>query len=327
MAHVRSTIGAETPPRRVSVVIPTYNRAELLDHAIASVLHQTTAADEIIVVDDGSTDSTPDLVAGYGPPVVLLTQDHAGSAAARNLGLAQATGDWVAFLDSDDIWNTTKLARQLHYVDQHPQCGLVHTGRFEFGGRERVVPAAPHFVEGDYRIEYLLFAEDWICTSSALVRRNIPVRFPEWCRWSQDIVFFADLQRSGVQFGYVDEALVGYRVHDQSVNYEMGSQVGGVSLQWRWIVETFEPQPEEQRRLQRNLLAKVLRAMNLAKWSRDWGAYWQWRGWLKEHWPADLSPSTILREQIYPPLFYALKDRLEKLLLGNAVPKSESSHR
>lgn len=302
-------------PRQISVVIPTHNRADLLRGAIASVLDQTRPAHEIIVVDDGSTDSTCDVVRSYGPPIVLLTQDHLRAAAARNHGVAHASGEWVAFLDSDDVWKPTKLERQLEYLDRHPQCGLVHTGRFEFGGRERVIPAAPHFIAGDYRLEYLLFAEDWICTSSALVRRNTPVRFREWCRWSQDIVYFADLQRSGVQFGYVDEALVGYRVHAQSVNYEAGSQVGGVSMQWRWILEAFESEPEEQLRLQRNLLTKVLRALNLAKWSRDWHAYWQWRGWLMEHWPPDLPPDRILNEPIYPPLFYALKDRLEKLVL------------
>jgi glycosyltransferase involved in cell wall biosynthesis len=297
------------------VVIPTHNRAELIREAIASVLHQTISVHEIVVVDDGSTDSTRDLVPSYGAPIVLLTQNHVGSAAARNRALAHATGDWVAFLDSDDVWKPTKLERQLQYVDHHTQCGLVHTGRFEFGGRDRVVPAARHFIEGDYRLEYLLFAQDWICMSSALVRRDIHVRFREWSRWSEDILYFGDLLRSGVSFGYVDEPLVGYRIHGQSVNYDPGSQVGGVAAQWRWIAEAFESQPDERRRLQHNLLTKILRAMNIAKWSRTWPDYWQWRDWLNEHWPAELQPARMLREPIYPPVFYAWKDRLEKLVL------------
>jgi glycosyltransferase involved in cell wall biosynthesis len=107
--------------RRVSVVVPTFNRAELIQETIESVLRQTTPAHEIIVVDDGSTDSTCAVVRAYGDRVVLLSDDHRSAAAARNRGLARATGDWIAFLDSDDIWTPTKLEKQLEYLDRHPQ--------------------------------------------------------------------------------------------------------------------------------------------------------------------------------------------------------------
>jgi glycosyltransferase involved in cell wall biosynthesis len=293
----------------VSAVIPTYNRGRLLKEAIDSILRQTSPVAEIIVVDDGGTNDTQQIVRSYGDPVVLLTQARAGAAAARNLGVRHARGDWIAFLDSDDVWEPVKIERQLRYVELHPRVDLVHTGRFEFGDRDRVIPAAPHFLEGDYRVEYLLFADDWICTSSALVRRQTAVAFREWARWSQDIVFFADLLRSGAVFGYVDEPLVGYRVHEGSVNREAGSQVGGLALQWRWIAEAFASEPAERRRLEQDLLGKVIRAMTLAKWSRDWRAYWQWRAWLIGNWPSDLPRPASLDERIYPRLFYALRDR------------------
>ena len=79
--------------RRVSVVVPTYTRADLIEETIDSVLRQTVPAHEIIVVDDGSTDSTCELVRAYGDRVILLQHDHHGAAAARNRGLARATGD------------------------------------------------------------------------------------------------------------------------------------------------------------------------------------------------------------------------------------------
>ena len=298
--------------RRVSVVVPTYNRAELIRETIESVLSQTAPVHEIIVVDDGSTDSTCELVGAFGDRVILLQHDHQGAAAARNRGLARATGDWIALLDSDDVWASAKIERQLRFLDRHPRCGFVHSGYYEFGDRERVVAGPSYFVSGDHRVEHLLFAEGWICTSTALVRRDTPVTFREWARRSQDIIFFADLLRSGLEFGYVDDALVGYRLHAGSANREAGSQVCGLGVQWRWIQETFVAQPDEQRRLLHNLLAKVVQAMRQARSMRDWSRYWEWRQWLEEHWPSDLPLPESLDERIYAPILYDVKDRIER---------------
>lgn len=99
------------PP--VSVVIPSYNRADVLGDAIASALGQTAAPAEVVVVDDASTDSTPDVVARFGTAVRYVRQERAGQSAARNLGASLATGEYIAMLDSDDAWEPTKLERQL----------------------------------------------------------------------------------------------------------------------------------------------------------------------------------------------------------------------
>ena len=302
-----------TERRHVSVVVPTYNRAELIQEAIESVLRQTTPVHEIIVVDDGSTDSTCELVRSYGDRVVLLRHDRRGPAAARNRGLARATGDWIAFLDSDDVWTPTKLEKQLQYLDRHPECGFVHTGYYEFGDHERVVPAPSPFVSGDHRVEHLLFAAGWICTSAALVRKAVSVTFREWAASSEDIIFFGDLLAAGIQFGYIDKALVGHRLHAVSANREAGSQMCGLSVQWRWVQETFASQPEKLRRLQNDLLAKVIGAMSQARSSRDWCRYWEWRNWLANYWPSDLPRPESLDERIYSPLLYELKDRVEKV--------------
>ena len=93
---------------RVAVVIPTYNRVRLLERALRSVLDQARVADEIIVVDDGSTDGTAEAVADL--PVRLVRQANAGAAAARNRGVREASSPWVAFLDSDDLWDVAHLA-------------------------------------------------------------------------------------------------------------------------------------------------------------------------------------------------------------------------
>ncbi len=102
----------------VSVVIPTYNRAQQIARAIDSVIAQTGADCEIIVVDDGSRDATGDVVRPYGDRVRYVRQDNAGPSAARNRGWRMARHDWIAFLDSDDQWKPAKLRRQMELVER-----------------------------------------------------------------------------------------------------------------------------------------------------------------------------------------------------------------
>ncbi len=101
----------------VSVVIPTYNRARYLPESIDSVLGQTYPHIELILVDDGSTDDTQEVLRGYGDRIRVVHQQNAGPAIARNRGIAVAKGDIVAFLDSDDQWHPTKLERQVRSLE------------------------------------------------------------------------------------------------------------------------------------------------------------------------------------------------------------------
>ena len=112
---------------RVSVVIPTYNCARFLDRTIDSALRQTYRDFEVIVVDDGSTDETKALMQKYGDPVHYVYQQNQGASVARNVAVSQAGGEFIAYLDADDVWNPEKLARQVEYLDAHPACGFVHT--------------------------------------------------------------------------------------------------------------------------------------------------------------------------------------------------------
>jgi len=99
---------------KVSALIPTYNRRAQIVQAIESVLAQTVPVDEIIVVDDGSTDGTADAIRSqFGSRVIVLMQQNGGAAAARNRGIQEARGEWITFLDSDDVWLPTKIERQL----------------------------------------------------------------------------------------------------------------------------------------------------------------------------------------------------------------------
>src|SRR5262249_16773682 len=104
----------------ISVVIPTYNRAALVPRAVASPVDNVTAADEIIVVDAGSTDGTAEALAPYRDRIRLLRGPHAGAGAARNFGIAAAQGDVIAFLDSDDEWMPNKLLLQRALFQARP---------------------------------------------------------------------------------------------------------------------------------------------------------------------------------------------------------------
>lgn len=108
-----ATGAAKQFPGSVSVVIPTFNRAFCICSAIDSVLAQSWPADEVIVVDDGSTDNTADVLRSYSDRIKYIYQRNSGVSAARNNGVTNAKGDWIAFLDSDDEWHRNKLATQL----------------------------------------------------------------------------------------------------------------------------------------------------------------------------------------------------------------------
>jgi len=109
----------------VSVIIPIYNSGRYLREAIDSVLAQTYSALEVLVVDDGSSDNGPELASRYGPPVQVIAQSHRGHPAARNAGVAAGTGDFLAFLDADDVWTADKLKLQIEAFEANPSLDLV----------------------------------------------------------------------------------------------------------------------------------------------------------------------------------------------------------
>ena len=111
----------------VSLIIPTYNRCSTLKRALHSVLQQTVLPNEIIVVDDGSTDKTAQLLKEEFPQVNTIAQANKGVSAARNIGILHAKSDWIAFLDSDDTWLTEKLATQIRGLHQTPELKVCHS--------------------------------------------------------------------------------------------------------------------------------------------------------------------------------------------------------
>ena len=124
----------------VAVVIPVYNRAEGVRNAVDSVLAQTRAPQEVIVVDDGSTDDTFQVLSSYGQKIKALRQRNQGVSAARNRGVAAAQSEWIAFLDADDIWHKDKLEKQIAFIRENPTVQIVQTDEVWIRRGRRVNP-------------------------------------------------------------------------------------------------------------------------------------------------------------------------------------------
>jgi glycosyltransferase involved in cell wall biosynthesis len=157
---------------QISVIIPTHNRAPLLTRALNSVLAQTHAPLEIILVDDGSTDETPQLAADHFPQVRYIFQPNRGVSAARNRGMEAASGEWLAFLDSDDEWLPDKLANQVEAIEADPVMRICHTEEIWVRNGKRVNPMKKHAKSGG-RIYRNCLPLCVISPSSVMVHRSI----------------------------------------------------------------------------------------------------------------------------------------------------------
>ncbi len=133
----------------VSVIIPTYNRANFLSEALESVFSQSCQGFEVIVVDDGSTDETSQIVSKF-PQVIYIRQQHKGVASARNLGIKYAKGDLITFLDSDDLWLPKKLEYQIAFFRNHPEAVAVQTEEIWIKNGKRINPKKKHLKEGGW---------------------------------------------------------------------------------------------------------------------------------------------------------------------------------
>jgi glycosyltransferase involved in cell wall biosynthesis len=157
---------------RVSAIITTYNRRVFVQEAVDSVLAQSYDDWELIVVDDGSTDGTTETLERYGEKLRYCFQENEGASAARNRGLELARGEFVAFLDSDDLWLPRKLQVQVAYMDGHPDCLICYTDEIWIRRGRRVNPKKRHAkYSGEIYPHCLPLCI--ISPSSALMRRGL----------------------------------------------------------------------------------------------------------------------------------------------------------
>lgn len=198
----------------VSVILPVFNGERFLAEAVASIRRQSVRPLEIIIVDDGSTDGTPELIRSLGTNVRSVSQPNAGPAAARNTGIRLAQGEALAFLDADDIWPDNSLAVLLAHLADEPRMDIV-LGRIQSvvadtntdGGEVLRSVAPPH------RSSQL---------GSALLRADVfrtTGLFDETLQYSEDMDWFMRAMDKGIVIKKIDDVTLLYRLHEQSMTF------------------------------------------------------------------------------------------------------------
>ena len=302
----------------VSVVIPCYNGAAFLRETLDSVLAQTYPPLEVILIDDGSTDESAAIAESYGPPVRVIRQENQGESVARNRGMDEARGDWIACLDADDLWKPEKLERQLAAIDPETVC--VHTEVFCFGTKSEVSDKARVPEELRYSVEYLL-TERAVNFSSVMIRSGLPVRFVDWTNMMEDTLFCIELLPYG-KFRLVAEPLTGYRFHAANQTAAPALFVQRHRTIREWLRRNpGRVSPDQARRIEGFWIQRQCEALPLARYRRDWDRYWAIRRHLEgfRDWPG---VAEALAHRVYPKWLYAIKDRLDSLL--GRSPKSPS---
>jgi glycosyltransferase involved in cell wall biosynthesis len=190
---------------KVSVVIPVFNGARFLGEALDSVLSQDPAPLEVIVVDDGSTDSSSD-VAESRAGVLCFRRPHAGVSAARNFGIAQARGDWVAFLDADDRWMPGRLAAQLRHAERDPELSIL------LGAKRIFIDGEADWYTGpETGVELPSFEPSvWLVRRSAFERAGA---FDPDLRLGEDVEWLARATDAGLLMRLCPDSMIERRIH------------------------------------------------------------------------------------------------------------------
>lgn len=268
----------------VSTIIPTYNRVDLVQRAIDSALAQTRPVDEIVVVDDGSTDGTGDVLRSrYGDAIQYHWQANAGVSAARNRGMALARGDYFALLDSDDIWLPDKTRVQAAFLDAHPHIGMVlcDVARVDADGAPIDVFRRRDAIPRDGWVLADVLMNPALAPASAMFRREVYAQtggFDTTLRTAEDIDFHLRVARQW-QIGVVETTLVeAMRGHD-GLSAEPGTYDDYVRVVERAVADCAGVVDDAVRN--RALAATYARNARGMLIGRRWADAWRlaWRAW------------------------------------------------
>lgn len=213
----------------ISVVIPVYNAQDFVESAVDSILAQSYQAFELILIDDGSSDRSRDLLlelAKRDSRIKLVLQENQGLIKTLNSAVANISGEWVARMDADDIAEPSRLQTQLRYAEKHG-LDLLGTGHRCMGESNKLfVPNSDHT---DICTKLFLwtnpFSHPTVMAKTALMKR---FSYPEWAVGAEDMALWMDLVSAapdeGFRFGNVEQPLLNYRVHSQQVSRRMEKQ-------------------------------------------------------------------------------------------------------
>ncbi len=218
---------------KVSVVIPTYNQGKYIPKTIESVLNQTYKDFETIVVIDGSTDDTREQIKKYEPKIKIIEQERSERAVARNTGIKHTCGKYIAFVDSDDIWKSDKLQRQVEVLDTYPEDVLVYSASQRIDSEGNEIKSARRQKQGySGNVFEKLLLRNFVVSATPMVRREYLektsgfetkyVPYEDWELWLR-------LSTLG-NFHFIDSPLAYYRIHPaQSVRLVTAEKIENVT--------------------------------------------------------------------------------------------------
>lgn len=223
---------------KVSVIMPAYNAEKYIEAAVQSVLRQTWAELELLIIDDCSRDATAALAerlaAADGRITVLRSAKNAGVSASRNRGVAAARGDWIAFLDSDDLWRADKLEKQLALLERHPDAVLSYTASAFMDESGRMYS---YVMEAEAETTYAtLLRRNLLSCSSVMVRRDVMLRHPMGGdRMHEDYAaWLLILRETRCAYG-LNEPLLVYRVRRSSKSGQRLRSAGMLYRSYRYV--------------------------------------------------------------------------------------------
>jgi len=202
--------------KKVTVIIPAYNKADYTRLTVDSVLAQTYPNIEVIVVDDGSRDQTPQAMGEYGNRIHYIQKTNGGACSARNEGIRRATGEYLAFVDCDDLYYPEKIGHCVDYLEKNPRFGFVYTAASFIDEHGSIVGQYDHPRSKEGNITASLILGNFICNSTVMIKRTVldkagyfdekifpPADWDLWLRLSQV-----------TEAGYIKDPLTKYRVTD-----------------------------------------------------------------------------------------------------------------
>jgi len=213
-----------------SIIMPAYNAEKYIKESIQSVVNQDFISWELLVIDDGSFDKTKDVVTSFDfdNRIKYFYQENGGVARARNLGIEKSRGEYVAFLDSDDLWVSTKLSRvYLELVDK-PTIGLLYSNYYCFTDDRNEKVEAVHYPYFNDSMYESLIVLDYIATLTVVVRRTILVElkgFDESFFGTEDWDLWIRVAEMSEVF-FLDERLGLYRIHSGGISKNIERQIG-----------------------------------------------------------------------------------------------------
>lgn len=296
---------------RISVVIPVHNGARYLRESIGSALSQTLPPWEVIVVDDGSTDGSSQLAAAFGPPVRVICQPHSGESVARNRGIENAEGDWIAFLDADDVWQPNKLAEQAEFCRQDVDC--IHTNFYFFGDTSGTVDVSETPPPVRYSLPHVARRNPFRI-SSVMIRKTLPVRFPEWTQDGEDLLFFMDLCLYA-RIELVPSFLTGYRVHGAGQSRAPNMLVRRFQSLLAYLRSRPQISQQEADQVLQSYVDLMAEGAVMARYLRRWDEYWCLKHFLLSH-PHLLTDTArrVAQERVFPRFVYSIKDFLQRVV-------------